>query len=66
MQFEAKPVVLVNMDGSVQTHYGKDDSVWICKTCRLEPAKLKAARVAAGMPATPSMPEEFDYDEEVA
>jgi hypothetical protein len=65
MHFEAKPVITIDMSGDVTTHYGKDDAVWICGTCRLDPKKLKAARVAAGMPEKPTMPAEFDYDEEV-
>lgn len=62
---EAVPVVLNDMDGGRKTYWGKDDAVRICRTCRQEPAKLKAARLAAGMPAKPTLPEEFDdYEEE--
>ena len=61
MELEAQPVVLGEMDGTRKTHYGKASSVWICKTCRLDPFKLRAARVAAGMPANPTW-EGFDAD----
>ena len=63
MSFEAIPVVLSDMDGERRTYWGKDSAAWICKTCRQNPAKLKEARLAAGMPATPSMPAGFDDDE---
>jgi len=66
MSFEAVPVTLRDIDGTSKTHYGKDWAVWICKTCRQEPSKLKAARIAAGMPATPTTPSEFDDEQEVA
>ena len=63
MNFEAVPVTLTDMSGKKETHYGKDSSVWICKTCRLEPSKLKAARIAASMPQEPSLPAEYDFEE---
>ena len=61
MEIEAQPVVLGELDGTRKTHYGKASSVWICKTCRQDPFKLRAARVAAGMPATYTW-EGFDAD----
>ena len=63
MNFEAIPVVLSDMDGERRTYYGKDSAAWICKTCRQDPTLLKAARLAAGMPASPSLPEGFDADD---
>lgn len=63
MSFEAVPVKIVEITGQVKTFYGKDDAVWICSTCRQEPSKLKAARIAAGLPAVPHFPAEFGEDE---
>lgn len=73
MEFEAVPVKTVEITGAVKVSYGKEGSIWICKTCRLEPKKLKAARIAAGMPAVPERssfddddyPEELEYMREV-
>ncbi len=62
MNFEAIPVSIVDMDGKRRDYYGKDEAVWICKVCRQEPSKLKAARIAASMPAEPTLPSEFDDD----
>jgi hypothetical protein len=62
MSFPAVPVRIVQLDGTVRHYHGKDSAVWICKTCRQVPAKLKAARLAAGMPADASR-EGFDADE---
>ena len=64
MQLEAKPVTLTDMNGETKTYYGKASAVWICKTCRVDPYKLRSARLAAGMPASPTMPAGFDADEE--
>lgn len=65
MSFEAVPVKIVEMTGKVTEHYGKDSAAWICGTCRLDKDKLKAARLAAGLPASPTMPVGFEEDEVV-
>jgi hypothetical protein len=62
MSFEAVTVKLTELDGTTKTYYGHDSSAWICQTCRQDPSKLKAARIAAGMPEKPSMPEQYELD----
>jgi hypothetical protein len=62
MPLEAKPATFTNMLGVVETHWGKDTAAWICSICRLDPKKLKAARVAAGLPATPELSKYDDDD----
>ena len=64
MSFERVPVKITELTGEVRVFSGKSDAPWICSTCREDPSKLKAARVAAGLPAKPDMPEEFDADAE--
>jgi len=63
MNIEPAPVTIRELTGELKTYEGKASSIWICKTCRQEPAKLKAARLAAGMPASPTLPASFEADE---
>lgn len=63
MGFEAVPVKITELTGEVSVFYGKEDAPWICPTCRQEPSKLKAARLAAGLPAEPRV-SRFEEDEE--
>lgn len=61
MVFEASPFKIVEWSGETKTYWGKDDAIWICKTCREDPKKLKAARIATGF-----LPQEANiskYDE---
>jgi hypothetical protein len=62
MSFEAVPVKITELTGDVSVYEGKEDAVWICGVCRQEPSKLKAARLAAGMPAKPES-SRFDDDD---
>ena len=61
MNFEAVPVTLIDITGNRQEHWGKNSAAWICPTCRQDPKKLKAARVAAGLSADVER-EGFDAD----
>jgi hypothetical protein len=63
MVFESVPVTITDLDGERKTYHGRDDAIWICKVCREYPTRLKAARVAAGMPAVPVMPSEFELEQ---
>lgn len=64
MRFEAVPVTLVEMTGKKVTHWGKATAAWICGVCRLDSAKLKAARLAAGLGEEPVLPISFVDEEE--
>ena len=48
MKFQALPATYVDWDGVPRTYWGKDTAVWICRTCRQDPKKLEAARLATG------------------
>jgi len=64
MDMEAVPVTIKDIAKGVKTHYGKSESVWICKSCRPFPARMKAARLAAGMPAKPES-SSFEDEQEI-
>lgn len=64
MPLEAKPATFTNILGVTETHWGKDTAAWICGICRLDKTKLTAARLAAGLPAEPTL-SKFDYDNDL-
>ena len=63
MVFDAVPVTLTTWEG-VKTYYGKSEAIWICKSCREIPARLRAARKATGWLEPEAKISEYDETED--